>query len=328
MALACSASGSGNSGFPNAGGASGSGGSAAAGGSAASTSGSAGSSGSAGGIGINTDAGGDASRKGCTAVDMLFVIDNSTSMRNNQEELAKAFPTFVDAMITNLPPGTDLHVGITTSSFDTRGGGSPGETNCRSNGTVQEFLQHYQTPDQLNNGENGGQGRLFSYQGKSFFAGNTADDPVPLKNWFTSAAKAVGESGSVFEMVAAGGAYIAHPSNGATNKGFIRDEGAVLVVFFLSDEVDNSPETVQVYHDMITSLKARCGGDPCILTGGILMPCLATTPDNTLYGLMSSFGETPKIADIDDPTQYSQAIGDALAQVIAVTCDKIPPPPR
>src|SRR5690606_32219074 len=53
----------------------------------------------------------------CTAVDILFVIDNSPSMGPYQEQLAFAFPTFVDAMWSHLQPGTDLHVGITTTSF-------------------------------------------------------------------------------------------------------------------------------------------------------------------------------------------------------------------
>src|SRR5262249_26770804 len=151
-----------------------------------------------------------------------------------------------------------------------------------------------------NNMQNGGQGRLYQYQGKYYFASNTSDDPTPLKTWFTGAATSVGELGSVFEMVAAGGAYACHPANDATNTGFIRDEGAVLVLFFLTDEVDNSIlETVSTYHKMVVDKKAKCGGDVCILTGGIIPPCIATTPGNTLWGLMSSFGEpNPPFADI------------------------------
>jgi hypothetical protein len=54
---------------------------------------------------------------GCTAVDILFVIDNSTSMGSYQQALAAAAPAFADAIFAALPPGTDLHVGVTTSSF-------------------------------------------------------------------------------------------------------------------------------------------------------------------------------------------------------------------
>ena len=34
-----------------------------------------------------------------------------------QEALSAAFPMFVDEMFAALPVGTDLHVGITTTSF-------------------------------------------------------------------------------------------------------------------------------------------------------------------------------------------------------------------
>jgi hypothetical protein len=268
---------------------------------------------------------------GCTFVDLLFVIDTSTSMGSYQDQLAQTFPQFVDSIIATLPPGTDLHVGITTSDFSDSNGGSPGEGNCMTLGTPADFIPHYQTPDMVNTGDNGGQGRLYEWQGQHYFASNTSDNPAALKSWFTGAAIDVGEAGSVFEMVAAGAAYAAHPANDATNAGFIRDEGALLVIFFLTDEVDNSIlETVDTYHSMIVNKKTKCGGDLCVLTGGIIPPCIASTPGNTLWGLMSSFGEpNPPFADIDGPaTAYAGALGDALAQVIAQTCEDIPPPPK
>jgi hypothetical protein len=283
------------------------------------------------GGGFTTGSGQGGADQGCTFVDLLFVIDNSTSMGSYQAQLAQTFPQFVDSILANLPPGTDLHVGITTSSFTTSGGGSPGEGNCMTLGTPADFIPYYDTPDTLNNMQNGGQGRLYEWQGKNYFAMNTSDDPAALKAWFTGAATDVGEWGSVFEMVAAGAAYAAHPANDATNAGFIRDEGALLLIFFLTDEVDNSIlETVDTYHSMVVDKKSNCGGDACILTGGIIPPCIASTPGNTLWGLMSSFGEpNPPFADIDGPaTAYAGALGDALAQVIAQTCDEIPPPPK
>jgi len=51
---------------------------------------------------------------GCTAVDILFIVDNSGSMSAHQAALAERFPLFVDVMLATLPVGTSLHVGITT----------------------------------------------------------------------------------------------------------------------------------------------------------------------------------------------------------------------
>lgn len=292
---------------------------------------------------------------GCTAVDILFVIDSSTSMGGYQTGLAAAAPSFTDAIFGALPSGVDLHVGVTTTSFYTGGAGSPGETNCRSTGTVEEFLEYYETPDELDNGENGGQGRLREHEGRTFFATDTAADPAPLQSWLTGNITAVGEHGSVFEMPAAGAAWAFHPANATANAGFVRDEGAVLVLFMLTDEVGNSPESVATYHDMVVAAKSECGGDACIVTGGIMQPCMTSVGDNVEYGLLSAFGEAPVVGDIgprldhcyedcadgdiavcsangmscaesDEWTAaYADALGGTLAQIIADTCAAIPP---
>ena len=302
---------------------------------------------------------------GCDAVDILFVIDNSTSMGSYQQALAAVAPTFAEAIFASLPPGVDLHVGVTTSSFYGLGGGSPGEIDCEPDyaglglSGRDDFYQWYWTPDVMPYDENGGQGRLREHEGKSFFAIDTADDPTAMTDWLVGNITAVGESGSVFEMVAAGAAYPFHPANAMANDGFLRDAGAVLVIFALTDEVDNSPEDVQVYHDMIAAAKQECGGDQCIVTGGVMQPCMSTAQDQVLYPLLASFGKDPVLADIgpeldecfDDcmdgditscdlvtpavtcqelydgegTKQYADALGDTLASIIAQTCENIPP---
>jgi hypothetical protein len=302
---------------------------------------------------------------GCDAVDLLFVIDNSTSMGSYQQALAAVAPSFAEAIFASLPPGVDLHVGVTTSSFYGLGGGSPGEIDCHPDyagaGLTgrDDFYQWYWTPDAMPYDENGGQGRLREHEGMTYFSVDTADDPSAMTDWLVGNITAVGESGSVFEMVAAGAAYPFHPANAAANTGFVRDAGAVLVIFALTDEVDNSPEDVQVYHDMIVAAKEQCGGDQCIVTGGVMQPCMSTAQDQVLYPLLASFGKDPVIADIgpelddcfDDcmqgditmcdlvappvtcqelfdgegTKQYADALGGTLAQIIAETCESIPP---
>lgn len=262
---------------------------------------------------------------GCQFVDLLFVIDNSPSMGKYQDELAKAFPSFVDAMFQKLPPNVDLHVGITTTSFFT-GSCSESVSNCVSQASAQEIDAHYTKPTDMNNGTNGEQGRFFEYMGKKFYAANTSDvDQSGLKNWFAGAAVAAGETGCSFEMPSAAAGYAAHPANSASNGGFFRDENGVLLVMVLSDEPDKSPEGTDIYKDMLTAVKPVCGGDKCILTAALVNTCLEGV-NNALWQFLHAFGEPPIWGDLKDPSQYSKVVGDALAQVVKQTCDEISVP--
>ncbi len=266
---------------------------------------------------------------GCTSVDLLFVIDNSGSMGFYQDRLAAAFPGFVDAMWEALPSGTDLHVGVTTTHGFYGLGTGESTTNCVSNHSPEEILQNFTPPDQVDSSQNGARGRLYEHEGKRFFAVNTNEDRTPIKNWFAGAATR-GEAGTSIEMPSAAVGYVAHPANQTWNTGFIRDAGSVLVVFVLSDEPDKSPEPVTPYVDMLSHAKATCGGIDCILTAGIVsQACYGSASDPTLAAFLESFGEPAVVGDIGlpvgTPPDYSQVVGDALAQVIAQKCNEIPP---
>src|SRR5262249_24194291 len=164
---------------------------------------------------------------------------------------------------------------------------------------------------------------------KAFFVANTSEDPGPLKDWFSKAAVAIGQTSSSYEFPSAGVAYATDPANAAVNAGFFRDEGAVLVLFFLTDEPDKSydVDTPAHYHDMIAGVKKGCGGDKCVLTAGVIDQCIPST-NQFLWQLMTSFGNAqPLAADIEGPqTTYASALGDTLAQSVKDTCAKIAPP--
>jgi hypothetical protein len=278
-----------------------------------------------GDLGLDGGSGDGSLSRSCQYVDLLFVVDNSLSMGEYQAGLAAAFPSFVDAMFTKLPPNVDLHVAMTTTSFFT---GSCGESvfNCVTQASEQEILDHYVKPTDGNTGTNGEQGRFFEWDGKPFFSANTSDpDQTPLKTWFTGAATAAGEDGCSFEMMSAAAGYAAHPANAASNGGFFRDESGVLLIIFLTDEPDKSPEATSAYADMLRGVKTKCGGDDCILVAGLIDPCIQNV-DNVLWQLMGSFGEPPIWGDLEDTSQYSKVVGDALAQVVKQTCDEIGPP--
>ncbi|MBL4687933.1 MAG: hypothetical protein JKY37_25305, partial [Nannocystaceae bacterium] len=127
----------------------------------------------------------------CNFVDILFVIDNSLSMDEYQTQLALAWPTFVDEMWANLPEGTDLHVGMTTTSFFD-GSCSEAVFNCETTASDSSIAAHYTTPDVGSTGVNGEQGRLFEWDGRRYFEATVGDDAGDLKLWFSQAAVAAG----------------------------------------------------------------------------------------------------------------------------------------
>jgi hypothetical protein len=71
----------------------------------------------------DTDTGtSDTLENGCNRMDILFVIDNSDSMSEEQEYLIGAFPAFIDALEAYDVLGTDepldYHVGVTSTAVD------------------------------------------------------------------------------------------------------------------------------------------------------------------------------------------------------------------
>jgi hypothetical protein len=78
-----------------------------------------------------------------SSVDVLFVIDNSGSMSDELDELARTFQTFITSFI-NL--GLDYHIAVTTTDMDATGAGARGRfagdiiTNSTPN-PVAEFTQ-------------------------------------------------------------------------------------------------------------------------------------------------------------------------------------------
>jgi len=268
---------------------------------------------------------------GCGAVDILFVVDNSKSMAQYQMALADAFPQFVDAMIANLPEDVSLHVGLTTTDFTCANVGDPccpdgcpvGNTLCQVGSTPEEIAliqSLYHPPTDADNGVNGSQGRLFEFAGKSWFETNTSDDPKPLKAWFTGAAIAAGEQGSSLEMPVAAAGYAVDAIN-AGNAGFIRDTDAILLIVFLTNDPDASLGSINSYRDMVLAAKANC--PECVLTAGLLKPCVPAD-NQRLWQFMKSFGDEPIWADIEKKADYAAVVGKSLATTLTEACLNIP----
>lgn len=264
---------------------------------------------------------------GCEYIDFLFVVDNSASMQTYQLALTEEFPGFITAMYDALPPAIDVHVGLTTTDFDNGCDASESTQNCQTTATIDDVNAHYRRPDEDPDGGNGTQGRLFEYAGRRYFESSSDDDPAELSAWFSDAAVAAGEEGCSFEMPVAAASFATHPVNAEANEGFLRDERALYIVFFLTDEPDKSPESASmVYQQMVLDAKAQCGGADCVFVSGLVPTCI-TDVNQKLWQYMNLFSdEEPRWGDIAQTQEYSTVFGDALAGAIAEACANIPIP--
>jgi len=171
-----------------------------------------------------------------TKVDVLFVVDNTASMVEEQPRLTSAMPAFVDSARAK---SVDLHLAVTTTGIDTTSNACPG-------------------------GAQGGEaGRLFPVDGSRprILTLQTPDLTSVLQQNVN-----VGQCSSLeqgFEAVrrALSPPLVNNPDDPRTpepddgNLGFLRDEAA-LVVVFVGDEDDHSPDSVDTY---VRFLRARKG---------------------------------------------------------------------
>lgn len=173
----------------------------------------------------------------CTDVDFIFVVDNSSSMADEQQFLAQAVPGFVSAMQSALPDVETFQVGVVdTDGFpglyaeDPLGCDPEIADDCTScDNQLGAFLDKPQSATDPTLSCN------FS-TGLSYMDGTSED----FANEFGCAA-IVGTQGNPIEQQA--GALLAavspeHNGAGGCNEGFVRDE-ALLVFLVISDEEDN-----------------------------------------------------------------------------------------
>ena len=157
--------------------------------------------------------------RGCHKVDFLFVIDNSGSMVDDQDNLAANFPGFIDGIQATLDEVDAYHVGVVTT--DAYGHNAAG---CKVLGGLVS--------------QTGGPDSSASACGP-WSDGHYMTEADDLASGFACAAK-VGSGGFPIEkpMNAMEAAVRGdHGAPGACNEGFIRDD-ALLVVTVITDEWD------------------------------------------------------------------------------------------
>jgi len=206
---------------------------------------------------------------GCDAVDFLFVIDNSGSMADEQQQLIESVPGFVAAIEERLPPGTGtFHIMVTDTDPWVYGGcedsctesatcemqSADGSCNCGYPCALRDLCteigdyvcgqtQPMECEDVLGAGITHPRGRDASNTECAFQSGHryiSSGEP-DLAGAFDCAAR-VGTNSSLGElpMEAMVEAITGEGEVAACNEGFLRDD-AVLVVVVITDEDDNGP---------------------------------------------------------------------------------------
>ena len=176
--------------------------------------------------------------------DVLFVIDNSASMRQEQDSLAANFQRFIDVFENNLPEGRpDLHIGVI--STDVGAGENPhtGCSNAGDNGALQSG------------------GSQCSGLENAFLIDRANVDGTRTQNF-------VGELGDAFSCIAQLGTQgcgfeqpleaVKRALDGSQpgNNGFLREDAYLLLVF-ITDEDDCS-----AHDDAVFGLSTGAPDDP------------------------------------------------------------------
>jgi hypothetical protein len=173
--------------------------------------------------------------EGCEKVDLLFIIDNSGSMADEQINITTSFPGFINGILGALGDADSYHVGVITT--DAYSGNAPG---CS---TIGSLVTQTSGTDSSN--------AVCTPFVDGFRFMTDADD---LATKFTCAAKP-GSSGDGDERpMDAVRAALSPNLNapGACNAGFLRDD-ALLVLVFITDEEDD--------HEVIPFFNIELGSD-------------------------------------------------------------------
>jgi hypothetical protein len=168
-------------------------------------------------------------------VDVLFVVDNTASMIEEQPKLVQGIPSFTG---TALSKGVDLHVAVTTTGID------PANATCPGGALGGEAGRLFPA-DNTNQ-------RLLTNATANLAGELQQNVQVGLCAYVEEGLEAMRRALSDPLVSSADDLRTALPGDG--NLGFLRDEAALAVVF-VGDEDDNSPDDVDTYVRFLQSKK-------------------------------------------------------------------------
>ncbi len=201
-------------------------------------------------LGVTPDAGVPQQPEACAKVDLLFVIDNSSSMKNEQDTLVASFPGFVASMLEQLANADSYHVGVvSTDKYD--GNDDP----C--DGVLGALITR-------TGGTNSSKMSCGPYaSGKRYMS--EADD---LGARFGCAAQ-VGTSGDSNEKpleAAIRGLGPILNAAGECNDGFLRKDALLVLVIITDEEEEGSNGDPQDWYDSLTLIKGGLESNIVVLS--------------------------------------------------------------
>ena len=261
-------------------------------------------------LGETPDAGGQMVPEACAKVDLLFVIDNSSSMKNEQDNLVASFPGFVDSMLMQLANTASYHVGVVSTD-----GYEYNQDPC--DGVLGGLITR-------TGGTNSSKATCAPYASGARYM-SEADD---LGARFACAAQ-VGTAGDSDEKpleAAVRGLGPVLNGPGQCNEGFLRKDALLVLVIITDEEEEGSNGGPQDWYDSLVLIKG--GIETNIVVLSLIGPENPECADAAEVGYrIVEFTEKFTYGTIGQicADSFNLFFTDAIA-VISEACDNFTPP--
>jgi hypothetical protein len=316
------------------------------------------------GMGMGTGNGDAGDESGCDKVDFLFVIDNSGSMGDEQNNLIASFPQFIDTIQQELDEAQDYHVmvldvdayvyeqcqtscentppecfnasGVCDFTLGPQCFGCTLSGICAADGGFQcGTTMPMECEDVLGAGVTYPRGNSASNMDCSFSSGARYMDATEtdLPGTFSCAAKVGVGSWASTERPMEAMVQAVTPGTPAwdCNEGFLRDD-AILVVTFITDEEDNGDSAGTAAGWKQALVAAKKGDEKAVVALGLIGDGCPPPNNNgggaeqapNLRSFVESFGAQGIVGQVC-AANYDDFFQEAVG-LIDTTCEEFVPP--
>ena len=212
-------------------------------------------------------------------IDILFMVDNSSSMAALQGQLLAGFDTFM-YVLDNIPGGTpDMHIGVISSDL---GAGDGSIENCDAAGGDRGRLQRVQSAD-CGNGDMAP--RFLTISEATGIRVTNFSRPLPQE--FACLAR-LGEAGCGFEQPFAAVKHALDPALApAENLGFLRREASLAVIMISNEDDCSAAPGVPLYETSVNrSITSQLGPPTNFRCNEFGHLCRGFRPPRTATGLL------------------------------------------